>query len=262
MRQRLGQHFLINSRDIERIVDAAQVTPESVVIEIGPGLGALTRPLVERARVVLAVEVDARLAERLPSEIGNPPNLIVVKSDVLQVRWQELLSQISSREEVVVVANLPYYITSAAIRHILEGGCPFRSAVLTVQAEVAERIIAQPPRANLLGISVQFYATPKLLFRIPPFHFSPPPRVTSAVVQLVPHQLAYPVDAERFFYWVRAGFLQPRKQLRNTLAAGLRLSKAQVEATLRACEIDPSRRPESLSIQEWLKLAAQPLAVG
>ncbi len=261
-RRSLGQHFLINQHDITRIVSAVHLTPRSTVIEIGPGLGALTRRLVASAHTVIAVELDSSLVAQLPSMLGFPSNLKMIHADILKVRWEDLLQHAGESAEVVIVANLPYYITSAAIRHILEGGCPYHVAVLTVQWEVAERIVAKPPEMNLLALSVQFYAQPEILFRIPPSHFHPAPAVHSAVVRLKPHSVPQPVSARQFFRWARAGFSQPRKQLRNTLSASLRVPKSLVESMLEQCQIDPSRRPESLSFQEWLKLAGQPLPEG
>jgi 16S rRNA (adenine1518-N6/adenine1519-N6)-dimethyltransferase len=156
---------------------------------------------------------------------------------------------------VKFVANLPYYITSAAIRKMLEAGLNVGGIVLTIQKEVAERIVAQPGQMSLLALSVQFYGVPDYLHTIPPGAFYPPPKVHSAVIKIVPHAGPRPIDADTFFHVARAGFVMPRKQLRNNLAAGLGLSKPQADALLMANEIDPTRRPETLSVSEWVAVA-------
>jgi 16S rRNA (adenine1518-N6/adenine1519-N6)-dimethyltransferase len=156
-----------------------------------------------------------------------------------------------------VVANLPYYITSAVLRHLLEASLKPQRMVLTVQREVAERIVARPGQMSLLAVSVQFYGQPKLLFRIKPGSFYPPPEVESAVVRIDLHT-APPVpveDTAAFFRVVRAGFAQRRKQLRNTLAAGLRRSPEEVAARLREAGVDPRQRAEALSLEEWARVA-------
>ncbi|MDW8395019.1 MAG: 16S rRNA (adenine(1518)-N(6)/adenine(1519)-N(6))-dimethyltransferase RsmA [Anaerolineae bacterium] len=258
-RKSLGQHFLVNPALARRIVEAAQISPNDLVIEIGSGTGALTRPLLERAAHVVAIEIDPNMIARLRQSFGAAVNLTLIQQDFLTIDLAQVASALHAQgiafAAVRAVANLPYYITSAAIRSLLESPLPFVTIVLTVQLEVAERITAQPPDMSLLGVSVQFYGTPELLFRIPASQFHPRPAVDSAVVRIRPHPSQPQVDREVFFRWVRAGFSQPRKQLRNTLAAGLQMPKADVEAALMRVGIDPSRRAESLSLAEWIRLA-------
>lgn len=258
-RKSLGQNFLTDDATARRIVAAAQIAPTDLVFEIGPGIGALTKHLAAQAQHVIAIELDAMLIPILHRELEEASNVTVVHADALEVDWVKL-AQVAERHTdnaftaIRFVANLPYYITSAAIRRILECGLKTTVIVLTVQLEVAERIAAQPPSMSLLAVSVQFYGKTELLFRIPPSQFYPQPDIDSAVVRITPHTPGYSIDADLFFRWVKAAFSQPRKQLRNTLAAGLRMTKPQIEAILSRSDIDPSRRAETVAMSEWLVL--------
>jgi 16S rRNA (adenine1518-N6/adenine1519-N6)-dimethyltransferase len=254
-RKSLGQHFLVNQTIAQRIVRAAQINSDDLVVEIGPGIGALTVGLAQRARRVIAVELDRSLIPVLKAKLGEAANVTIVHGDALEVDFSALVArEVGPFAAVRFVANLPYYITSAAIRRILECGLPSAVIVLTVQAEVAERIVAHPPDMSLLAVSVQFYGRPELLFRIPAGCFYPPPKVESAVVRIYPHTHWPSIDAASFFQVVRAGFCQPRKQLRNALAAGLNLEKSQITAWLGRAGIDPAQRPETLSVEDWIRL--------
>lgn len=258
-RKSLGQNFLTDDATARRIVDAAEVGRSDLVFEIGPGVGALTTHLVKCAGWVVAIELDQTLIPALQDALGGAQNVTVLHGDALEVDFIRLAQDAKhafggSFEAIRFVANLPYYITSAAIRRILECGLSIAAIVLTVQTEVAERVTAQPPDMSLLAVSVQFYGRPELLFRIPPSQFYPQPGVKSAVLRIKPHTQSPEVDAETFFRVVKAGFSQPRKQLRNTLAAGLGITKAQAEAALRRSGIEPDRRAETLSLAEWKRL--------
>jgi len=254
-RKSLGQHFLVNQTIAQRIVRAAQINSDDLVVEIGPGTGALTIGLAQRAKRVIAVELDRSLIPALKAKLGEAANVTIIHGDALEVDFSALVAREAGPFAAVrFVANLPYYITSAVIRRILECGLPSTVIVLTVQAEVAERIVAHPPDMSLLAVSVQFYGRPELLFRIPAGCFYPPPKVESAVVRIYPHTRWPSVDAVRFFQVVRAGFCQPRKQLRNALAAGLNLEKSQVTDWLGRAGIDPAQRPETLSVEDWVRL--------
>jgi 16S rRNA (adenine1518-N6/adenine1519-N6)-dimethyltransferase len=264
LRKGLGQHFLADPNILRKIVDAAELTPEATVLEIGPGLGTLTRWLTQAAGRVVAVELDEAMVQALGSELGHVLNLEVVQGDILQLDPPALIRNpqspnLPSPPEYVVVANLPYYITSAVLRHVLEADPPPRRLVLTVQREVAARMVAGPGDMSLLAVSVQFYGRPRLVARIPAGAFIPPPKVDSAVVRIDTFA-APPVhvsDTESFFRIVRAGFGQKRKQLRNALAGGLGLSSAQVTAALARAGVEPSRRAETLSLEEWAALARE-----
>jgi 16S rRNA (adenine1518-N6/adenine1519-N6)-dimethyltransferase len=258
-RKSLGQNFLTDDAMAQRIVAAAQIAPHNTVIEIGAGAGALTKHLARQARRVLAVELDQQLIPILREELAGFTNVLIVHDDALEIDFARLIRreaqvQTETGDEIRVVANLPYYITSAVIRRILESEVCFASIILTMQFEVAQRIVAGPGEMSLLAVSVQFYGRPELLWRIPPSAFYPQPDVDSAVLRITPFTQPRPVNRDLFFKWVKAAFSQPRKQLRNTLSAGLGIGKAQVEEILLACGIDPGRRAESLGMNEWIRL--------
>ena len=251
----LGQNFLVDSAALDRIVAAAELTPDDVVLEVGAGLGALTRRLARGAGRVISVELDQRLMPVLQSVLADLDNVTLVQGDILALDPAALIGPSSTQYKVV--ANLPYYITSAVLRHLLEASPRPQRMVLTVQREVADRIVAEPGQMSLLAVSVQFYGQPRRLFRIKPGSFYPSPGVESAVVRIDLHA-APPVrveEADAFFRVVRAGFAQRRKQLRNGLAAGLGLSPEEVVAKLGEAGVDARRRPQTLSLEEWGRVA-------
>lgn len=245
-RKSLGQNWLIDEGLVRRIVQAAEIGPDDVVIEIGAGTGALTRHLVGSSARVIAIELDGRLLEYLPVH----PNLTVIQADALQLDYAAIAGLLPG-QQVCFVGNLPYYITSALVRKMLESDLPTRTVVITVQLEVALRMVAEPGSLSILAVSIQYYGTPVLLFRLPASAFRPQPSVDSAVVRIVPHKQKSAVSPERFFEVVRAGFSQPRKQLRNPLSAGLSISKSEADAVLHWAGINPMRRAETLSVSEW-----------
>ena len=251
----LGQNFIANPAVLEKIVAAAELSASDVVMEIGAGLGTMTRLLARDAGRVAAVELDRRLIPVLQSELAGLDNVTLTQGDILELDPVALVG--GPDIEYKVVANLPYYITSAVLRHLLEGAFKPRRMVLTVQREVAERIVAKPGRMSLLAVSVQFYGCPKLLFRIKPGSFYPVPRVQSAVlrVDVPPMPIVSVEDEGVFFRVVRAGFSQRRKQLRNTLAAGLRQAPAEVAAKMGQVDVDPRRRAETLNLDEWARIS-------
>lgn len=257
----LGQNFLIDSAHLDRIVAAAELTRADAVLEIGPGLGTLTERLAAQAGSVVAVELDDRLIELLIGRFAHLPSVRIVHGDILALEPAALLSDAAAfqacKQAYKVVANLPYYITSSVLRHLLESKPSPVLAVVMVQKEVAERICAQPGEMSLLAVSVQFYAAPRVVQQTPAGAFYPRPKVDSAVLRLdiYPEPVVTDVPPDRFFQVVRAGFGQKRKQLVNSLSAGLALPKAQVAAALHAAEIDPARRAETLALAEW-RLAA------
>ncbi|MBN1978702.1 MAG: 16S rRNA (adenine(1518)-N(6)/adenine(1519)-N(6))-dimethyltransferase RsmA [Anaerolineae bacterium] len=250
----LGQNFLVNPNALASIVAAAELTPDDTVLEIGAGLGTLTERLAQAAGHVVAVELDERLMGVLHDTLSGSSNVEIVQGDILEL---DPASLVAPAAQYAVVANLPYYITSAVLRHLLEARARPRRMVVTVQREVAERIVAQPGEMSMLSVSVQFYGRPHVLFRIKPGSFYPSPDVESAVVRVDTHDTP-PVDVEdvdAFFRVVKAGFAQRRKQLRNTLAGGLHLPPEEVEARLQKVSIDPKRRAQALSLEEWAKVA-------
>jgi 16S rRNA (adenine1518-N6/adenine1519-N6)-dimethyltransferase len=268
--KRLGQHILVDPRAIERIVGAAELTEADTVLEVGPGPGTLTEHLAERAGHVIAVELDERMLAPLAERLGERDNVRVVHGDILQQDVACLVGEGPFK----VVANLPYYVTSAVLRHVFEARVRPALMVVTVQREVAERIVGRPGRGkgrrkrkaaphesvrrmSLLAVSVQFYGVPQIVARIPAGAFRPVPAVDSAVVRV---DLYDPlpwggVDVRRFFEVARAGFAQSRKQLRNCLLHGLSLPAERVDAGLASAEIDGRRRAETLSVQEWVTLS-------
>jgi len=242
----LGQNFLVDETALARVVAAAELTPDDAVLEIGPGLGSLTRHLASAARRVVAVELDGALLPALRHVLQPYSNVEIIHGDILQLHPSSFILP-----PYKVVANIPYYITSAVVRHLLEAEARPALVVLTVQREVAERICAGPGDLSLLAVSVQFYSRPRLAARLPAGAFYPRPQVDSAVVKLeVLPQPAF-ADADSFFAIVKAGFSQKRKQLRNSLSGGLRLDPAQVDGLLNRAGIDPKRRAETLTLDEW-----------
>lgn len=250
----LGQNFLQDPLALEKISRLAEIQPTDTVLEIGPGLGGLTRHLAVAARRVVAVEIDARLLPVLQAILAPHPNVEIVQGDILRFRPSDLIDQ----PDYLVVANIPYYITSAVIRHLLEAEVRPRRIVLTVQKEVAERICAGPGRMSLLALSVQVYGSPQIAAHIPAGAFFPAPKVDSAVLRIEVYpapRIASPL-LDGFFRLIKAGFSQKRKTLRNALSAGLKISAAQAEALLIASEINPQRRAETLALEEWGRLSA------
>jgi 16S rRNA (adenine1518-N6/adenine1519-N6)-dimethyltransferase len=249
----LGQNFLHDPGALEKIVALADLNPEDTVLEIGPGTGALTRFLARAARKVIAVEVDDRLKPVLDSELSQYPNVWVIYQDILTIDVAGLLRP----NPYVVVANLPYYITSAILRHLLESSYRPRRLLLTVQQEVAERLVARPDNMSLLSVSVQFYGAARIVNKLKPAAFWPRPDVDSAVVRIDVYDqppVAVP-DEQTFFRVVRAGFSQKRKQLKNALGGGLGLPHQQAAQLLEQAGIDPRRRAETLSLEEWAGLS-------
>ncbi|MBK8024290.1 MAG: 16S rRNA (adenine(1518)-N(6)/adenine(1519)-N(6))-dimethyltransferase RsmA [Chloroflexi bacterium] len=251
----LGQNFLHDPNTLDKIVAAADLHPSDTVLEIGPGTGAMTTRLARAAGRVIAVEIDSRLEPVLWQVLAAErlTNVQILIADILQVDVPNLMGD----EPFVVVANLPYYITSAILRHLLEAPRRPRRLVLMVQLEVAERLTATPGDMSLLAVSAQFYARPQLVGRLKPTVFWPRPDVDSAVVRLDTYD-APPVDVpstEIFFRVVRAGFAQKRKQLKNAFAEGVGLRHTDAAVMLELAAIDPKRRAETLSLEEWAALA-------
>jgi 16S rRNA (adenine1518-N6/adenine1519-N6)-dimethyltransferase len=249
----LGQNFLQDPLALERIVAAAEIQPTDIVLEIGPGLGSLTRYLAVAAREVVAVELDAGMLPPLKQVLAPYQNIRLVHGDILKLSPEDLIPA----KDYLVVANIPYYITSAVIRHLLESETRPRRIVLTVQKEVAERICAQPGNMSLLALSVQVYGKPRIAAQIPAAAFFPAPKVDSAVlvVDIYPAPLVNAELLDTFFKLIKAGFSQKRKTLRNSLSSGLHISPTKAAELLTSASIDPQRRAETLSIEEWERLS-------
>ena len=247
--KRLGQNFLQDPYALEKIIQSAEIHSTDTVLEIGPGLGSLTRYLAATAKYVVAIELDERLFPPLETIIAPYDNIRLIHGDILNIEPHEIITQ----QDYLVVANIPYYITSAVLRHLLEAHPKPRRIVLTIQKEVAERICAGPGDMSLLALSVQVYGQPRIAVRIPAGAFFPVPKIDSSVLTVDLYQTpVIPIEQlDTFFSLIKAGFSQKRKKLRNSLSAGMRLSTDQTEKLLHAANIDPQRRAETLSLGEW-----------
>lgn len=250
-RKRLGQHFLTDPNLLQKIVRAAAPAPGEAILEIGPGRGHLTRALADTGAQVAAVEVDRDLAAELRGEFSTTPNVLILAGNFLERPPEAWLAAAQLTPPYAVVANLPYYITSAILRALLEASSPPTRLVVMVQREVAQQIVAKPPHMSLLGVSVQFYGTPVIIGIVPAGAFLPRPQVDSAIVRIDVSPAPPHIEPELFFRVVRAGFGAKRKQLRNALANGLGLPSEQAAALLARAGIDPARRAETLSLAEW-----------
>ena len=245
----LGQNFLQDSSALERIALAAEIQADDCVLEIGPGLGSLTRYLAVSAKEVTAVELDPDMLAPLKAVLKPYQNVRVVQGDILKLSISEIIKE----SDYLVVANIPYYITSAVIRHLLESDPKPRRVVLTIQKEVAERICAKPGDLSLLALSVQVYGKPSIAAIIPAASFHPAPKVDSAILRIdIYNEPLVPTEFLKiFFKLTKAGFSQKRKTLRNSLSSGLHIPTTESEAMLTSAGIDYMRRAETLSIEEW-----------
>ncbi len=269
----LGQNFLINKNILQKIIETANLKATDIILEIGPGIGTLTKELAQRVKKVIAVEKDKKMCEILKETLSDFKNIKIINGDILKIENCKL-----KIENYKVVANLPYYIASPVIRKFLEAENPPESMVLTLQKEVAQRICAKPPDMSLLSVSVQFYAVPKIIFYVSKNYFWPSPKVDSAIIKITPLSFRRgPSSAVRgrasnqlFFKIVKAGFSQPRKQLAGNLAknllgeakeksfgrTGLPMlkDKKEVEIWLLKNNIKPNQRAETLSVKDWINL--------
>ena len=259
-RKGLGQHFLVDGEVLERIVSAARLTPDDIIIEVGPGLGILTKELAKKAGRVVAIELDDKLARLLNKTLASFVNITIINNDILNLDPQDVLEGLKDRppasDSYKVVANLPYYIASAVLRHFFEALHKPQVMVVMVQKEVAEAITAKPGKMSLLSVSVQFYGEPKIIGYVPPESFYPAPEVSSAVlkIDIYPEPLVDVADEAGFFKVVRAGFTAPRKQIANSLAQGMGRDKGDILPLLNKAGITPQRRAETLGIEEWAEL--------
>ena len=275
VRKGLGQHFLIDEEMLGLIISAAQLTPTDVIMEVGPGLGVLTKELARQAGWVVAIELDNKLADILKQTLASFSNVSIVNEDILRIDPKALLQEkitpeanspasyrvkmhpeVSGSLSYKVVANLPYYITSPVLRHFLEASVKPQIMIVMVQKEVAEEIVAKPGRMSLLSISVQLYGEPTIISHVPARCFYPAPEVDSAILRIALYsQPAVEIaDNEGFFTLVRAGFGAARKQIANSLAHGLGIPKAEALSLLARAKIVPQRRAETLTLEEWAQL--------
>ncbi|MFH1714405.1 MAG: 16S rRNA (adenine(1518)-N(6)/adenine(1519)-N(6))-dimethyltransferase RsmA, partial [Candidatus Nealsonbacteria bacterium] len=247
--KKLGQNFLVDERIKRMMIEAADIKKDDVILEIGPGLGALTKELLNTAKKVIAVEKDPRMADFLKDYFSGSGNLDIIQDDILK------LNNFPKRYKLI--GSLPFYITAPIVRKFLEATENKPSLIVfLVQKEVGQRITASPPRMSILSVSVQVYADPKIISYAKNRSFWPKPKVDSAIIKIVP--LAKPrlskKEMELFFKIVKAGFSQPRKQLINNLSKGLKIDKKDAEEWLKENNIQPAQRAETLFIQDWINL--------
>ncbi len=247
-----GQNFLVDRSVLLNIVNAADINPDDELLEVGAGTGVLTRELAQRAKRVVAVELEQNMLALLTKTTHGYPNVELVARNLLFLDPVEVFGEAPYK----LVANLPYYITAPTFRHFLESANPPRLLVVMVQQEVAQRIVAEPGDLSLLAVSIQFYGRPQIVARVPANAFYPSPKVDSAILRVDVHPQAplMPGERESFFRVVQAGFSERRKQLHNSLTHGLHHKNEDIRTWLTIASIDASRRAETLSIEEWLRL--------
>jgi 16S rRNA (adenine1518-N6/adenine1519-N6)-dimethyltransferase len=248
----LGQNFLINESVYAKIVAALDIKPGGKILEVGPGLGTLTQYLAGVGAEVIAVEKDHMLTEYLKIKFANEKRVKIIEDDILKFNPADYSLQTTHYK---LVGNIPYYLTSHLLRTVFENWPMPESVVLMLQKEVAQRICAKPPNMSLLAVSVQYYARPKIISYVSKNSFWPSPEVDSAVIKFEPKAIAYHLAPSTFFRIVRAGFAGKRKQLGNNLARELKLTKNFVEEKLKSIGVDPIRRAETLTLEEWGTIA-------
>ena len=259
--KKYGQNFLVDTHVLEKIMDAAEITKEDCVVEIGPGIGTMTQYLAERAGAVVAVEIDKKLIPILEETLAAYDNVTVLNEDIIKVDLNRIVEEKNGGRPVKVVANLPYYITTPIIMSLFENRVPLKSVTVMVQKEVAERMQAGPGTKNYgaLSLAVQYYAKPEVVANVPPNCFIPRPNVGSAVIRLTRYE-EYPIavkDENLLFALIRASFNQRRKTLANSLsnAGNLSLSWEQVAAALEKMQLSSTVRGEALTLAQFAELA-------
>jgi 16S rRNA (adenine1518-N6/adenine1519-N6)-dimethyltransferase len=246
-KKHLGQHWLLDEPTLARVAAAGQVGPDDTVLEIGPGLGNLTAVLAALAKRVVAVETDSELVAKLVGQV--PAHVEVIEGDIMAYDLTQLPAGYK------VVANIPYYLTSNLLRMLLENPNPPSRLALLVQKEVAERVTAPAGQMSVLAFSVQYYGQPKIVGLVSKELFQPPPKVDSAILQIIRYDKpVFVAEPAKLFRLVKAGFGEKRKQLKNSLAGGLQLEAPAASEILEAADIDPTARAQELSLAQWQKL--------
>ena len=254
----LGQNFLINPSVCPRMADAAVESENIGVLEVGPGIGVLTNELLKRAKKVVAVELDKRLLPVLDETLAEYDNLKVINADILALDLHKLIAEEFGGMDVVVCANLPYYITSPVIMKLLEEKLPIQSITVMVQKEAAVRLCAVPGTRDSSAITaaVRYYCEPKLLFHVSAGSFMPAPRVDSAVIQLLLHEpTVQPKNEQTFFKVIKGAFAQRRKTVLNSLSSSLSLDKQAVRDILSAAGVEENARAERLTLEDFAHIA-------
>lgn len=259
--KKFGQNFLIDTTVLDRIIEAAEITKDDCVLEIGPGIGTMTQYLAESAREVIAVEIDKNLIPILKDTLSAYDNVTVINDDILKVDVAKICEEKNGGRPIKVVANLPYYITTPIIMGLFENHIPLKSITIMVQKEVADRMQVGPGTKDYgaLSLAVQYYAKPQIVANVPPNCFMPRPNVGSAVIRLTRYEEP-PVkveDEKKMFALIRASFNQRRKTLVNGLgnAQGLNISKERVAQVLEEMQLSPTIRGEALTLEQFAELA-------
>ena len=259
--KKFGQNFLIDGRVLEKIMDAADITKEDFVLEIGPGIGTMTQYLAERAREVLAVEIDKNLIPILAETLSEYENVDILNADILKTDLNKIAEEKNGGHPIKVVANLPYYITTPIIMGLFESHVPVEDVTVMVQKEVADRMQAGPGTKDYgaLSLAVQYYAEPYIAANVPPNCFMPRPKVGSAVIRLTKHKTP-PVQVKNeklLFQLIRASFNQRRKTLQNGIKnfSGLNFSKEEVAEALEQMGVSPTIRGEALTLEQFAQLS-------
>lgn len=259
--KKYGQNFLIDSHVLEKIMDAAEIGKDDCVVEIGPGIGTMTQYLAERAREVVAVEIDKNLIPILTETLADYKNVSIINEDILKVDLNCIVEEKNGGRPVKIVANLPYYITTPIIMGLFENHVPVKSITVMVQKEVADRMQVGPGTKDYgaLSLAVQYYAKPEIVAIVPPNCFIPRPNVASAVIRLTCHEKK-PVEVKNekgMFALIRASFNQRRKTLANSLsnAQNLSLTREQVTEALESMQLSPTIRGEALTLEQFAALA-------
>lgn len=247
--KRLGQNFLISSNVVDKVIATANLKPGNIVLEVGPGIGALTIEIAKKAKQVIAVEKDKKFANILGDILKSQSinNVKIINADILKYQ--------NTNKKYKLIANLPYNIATAVIMKFLEGKNPPQVMVVMLQKEVGQRICEKPPNMSKLAVFSQFYSRPEIVGYVSKRNFFPQPKVDSAILKITPlNDFRNKVDEKLFSKIVKAGFVHPRKQLVNNLSKDLALSRKQTEQWLSKNNVKPSQRAESLSLGNWVTL--------
>ena len=247
--KKFGQNFLIDKGVIKKIFEAAELQKSDVVLEIGPGIGNLTKELSQKVKKIITVEKDPKMVKILKEAIKGFKNIEIVQDDIRKIQISKL-----KIKNYKLIANLPFYLTAPTIRKFLENKYPPKEMILIIQKEVAQRISAKPPKMNLLAVSVQFYAKPKIISYVSRKSYWPQPKVDSAIIKITTNKERRVINKDWFFQIVKAGFSQPRKQILNNLSNGLKLNKGKIKSWLLKNNIQPTQRAKDLVIQDWINL--------
>ncbi|MFH1769531.1 MAG: 16S rRNA (adenine(1518)-N(6)/adenine(1519)-N(6))-dimethyltransferase RsmA [Parcubacteria group bacterium] len=248
--KRLGQNFLMNEGIYKRLIDAVEPVAGDTIVEVGPGLGTLTEYLAQTNTNILAIEKDAKLAQYLTEKYESQNRVTIIKDDILEF---DPAKYGLKTDKYKIVGNIPYYLTTRLLRIVFSSWPRPQSIVLMMQREVSQKIVAKPPNMSLLATAVQYYTVPQIIMRVSRGSFYPAPDVDSAIIKLIPHKNDI-IDKEYdslFFKVVTAGFGQKRRQLLNTLSAGLGIPKETVQTALEKTGIDPKERAQNLTINQW-----------